>query len=310
MGSGWLDFTTGQVVTEAELQGYLMDQSVIYFATTAARDLAITAPAQGMQAYVAANKALYFYNGSAWVFREGWGTGSPEAAVTATKGAIWHQTDGAAGATIWVKESDTTNTGWVKPVMSSIGTAKGDLIGFTASGAPVRVAVGANDQVLTADSGQSSGFKWATLPTGNSAVKRKSADESVTSSTTLQNDNDLSFAIAASEIFAVMFVLFVDDASNGSADLKVGFSVPASCTVKWSIDGYNNASNSWNSEVTTEASSANTELLSPQLRVVVHALVVNSTNAGTVQLQWAQKTSNGSAVTVRAGSHLIANKLI
>ncbi len=43
----------------------------------------------------------------------------------------------------------------------TIGTAKGDLIGFTASGSPSRVAVGTNNHVLTADSTQSAGFKWA-----------------------------------------------------------------------------------------------------------------------------------------------------
>lgn len=41
------------------------------------------------------------------------GTGSPEAAVTAPVGSIYRRTDGGANTTLYVKESGTGNTGWV-----------------------------------------------------------------------------------------------------------------------------------------------------------------------------------------------------
>lgn len=41
------------------------------------------------------------------------GSGTPEAAVTAPIGAIYHRTDGGAGTSFYVKESGTGNTGWV-----------------------------------------------------------------------------------------------------------------------------------------------------------------------------------------------------
>lgn len=49
-------------------------------------------------------------------------------------------------------------------IQAAIGTAKGDQIGFTASGAPVRHAVGANNTVKIADSAQADGWKWAAVP--------------------------------------------------------------------------------------------------------------------------------------------------
>jgi hypothetical protein len=42
------------------------------------------------------------------------------------------------------------------------GYTKGDLLVATASGTLVKLSVGANDQVLTADSAEASGIKWAT----------------------------------------------------------------------------------------------------------------------------------------------------
>lgn len=42
-----------------------------------------------------------------------YGSGSPEAAVTAPVGAVFHRTDGGAGTSFYVKESGSGNTGWV-----------------------------------------------------------------------------------------------------------------------------------------------------------------------------------------------------
>jgi hypothetical protein len=75
MGSGYKAFTAGSVLTASDVNNYLMEQGVMYFATTAARDTAITAPEDGMVAYVGsndANEGLYTYNGSTWRKGPGW----------------------------------------------------------------------------------------------------------------------------------------------------------------------------------------------------------------------------------------------
>lgn len=54
----------------------------------------------------------------------------------------------------------------VDRITKAIGTTKGDTIGFTGSAAPVRIGVGTDQQVLTADSTQAAGVKWAAAASG------------------------------------------------------------------------------------------------------------------------------------------------
>jgi|APGre2960657404_1045060.scaffolds.fasta_scaffold98053_2 hypothetical protein len=75
MGSGYKVFTSGAVLTASDLNNYCQEQTVMYFANTTARDTAITAPEDGMVAYVGsndANEGLYTYNGTAWRKGPGW----------------------------------------------------------------------------------------------------------------------------------------------------------------------------------------------------------------------------------------------
>jgi hypothetical protein len=67
-GSGYKVFTAGEVLTAANVNGYLMEQSVMVFAGTAARGSALgTAVAEGMMSYLADTNAVQVYDGSNWV---------------------------------------------------------------------------------------------------------------------------------------------------------------------------------------------------------------------------------------------------
>lgn len=75
MGSGFKTFTAGSVLTASDVNNYLMEQSIMVFATTAARDAAITSPEAGMVAYINSsdvNRGFYIYNGTAWQRGGGW----------------------------------------------------------------------------------------------------------------------------------------------------------------------------------------------------------------------------------------------
>lgn len=64
-GLGFKTFNTGDVLTAAEVNGYLM-QGVLVFADATARDAAITSPQEGQFAYTKDNNSLWYYTGSAW----------------------------------------------------------------------------------------------------------------------------------------------------------------------------------------------------------------------------------------------------
>ena len=66
MANGFKVFAVGEVLTAADVNDYLMEQSISIFADSTARDAQITSPIEGMFCYLADSNVLQFYNGSSW----------------------------------------------------------------------------------------------------------------------------------------------------------------------------------------------------------------------------------------------------
>jgi hypothetical protein len=69
-GQGFKTFTTGEVLTAADTNGYLM-QGVLVFADAAARNAAITSPQEGQTSYLKDTDEIQVYSGSVWVTKSG-----------------------------------------------------------------------------------------------------------------------------------------------------------------------------------------------------------------------------------------------
>jgi hypothetical protein len=142
-GQGFKTFTTGEVLTAGDVNGYLM-QGVLVFASTAARDAAITSPQEGQFAFTKDTNGLWYYDGAAWVASGA--TGDIEG-VTAGTGI----SGGGTSGTVTITNS-----------MATAIDAKGDLVVGTGADTFSKLTVGANATVLTADSAAATGLKWAT----------------------------------------------------------------------------------------------------------------------------------------------------
>jgi hypothetical protein len=67
-GAGFKDFTAGAVLTADQVDTYLMQQTVMVFASAAARTSALSGVVSaGMVSYITATQQTQYYNGTAWV---------------------------------------------------------------------------------------------------------------------------------------------------------------------------------------------------------------------------------------------------
>jgi hypothetical protein len=140
---------------------------------------------------------------------------------------------------------------------------------------------------------------------------RKTADETVNNSAALQNDNHLFFSIAANEVWALDCFLIWTDSNVSAGALKVGWTFPSGCTGTWTLiakragDIYLHGADPVALSATAQSDFGQTA----DQPALIRATVVNSTTAGTLQMQWAQASASVSDTIVRTNSTMIAHKI-
>ena len=145
------------------------------------------------------------------------------------------------------------------------------------------------------------------VPAAGPTIVRKTSDETVNNSTTLQNDDELLLAIAANEVWAVD--IYIKFFNAGTANFKGGIVLPALADCEGGIV-YDDLAGTVQWEQTLASGEVATMGgVGENAIVVFHYIVTNGANAGNVQFQWAQVTANAEDTTVRAGSCIIAHQL-
>jgi hypothetical protein len=121
-GLGYKSFSSGEILTASNLQGYAVDQSVMVFPSSAARTTALAAPSQGMVSFLEDS-------GTSWMYYELYDASTnPGGAKTAgwypTFGAVFFATatrslttgtDFSAGSSGFTYTELTDTLGWRSP---------------------------------------------------------------------------------------------------------------------------------------------------------------------------------------------------
>jgi hypothetical protein len=149
-GAGYKLYTTGDVLTAAQVNNYLQEQTVMVFADAAARTTALASVlAEGMISYLKDTDSLQYYTGSAWTNVDtgasplttkgdlyGYSTTNARVAVgtngqvltadsTAATGVAWATPSGGAGMTVLASGSLPTGAGVL--TLSSISASYNNL---------------------------------------------------------------------------------------------------------------------------------------------------------------------------------------
>ncbi len=136
---------------------------------------------------------------------------------------------------------------------------------------------------------------------------RKTADQTVTNSTTLVNDARFELPVGARQTWTLEFRLLFS--SSAVANIKWQITIPALATGRLRFAGV--GANGLNGESEVAASSVQGASGTGANKLVVfHAHVVMGTTAGDIILQWAQNTAEASNTIVRQDSLLIATRIV
>lgn len=123
-GAGYKLFNTGDVLTAAQVNTYLMQQTVMVFANSAARTSALSGVlAEGMLSYLLDTNAVEKYDGSSW---SAIGTGDIEG-VTAGTGLSGGGTSGTVTLSIASAQSDLVIKGFEEDVNVVASAATGTI---------------------------------------------------------------------------------------------------------------------------------------------------------------------------------------
>lgn len=230
-GAGYKLFNTGDVLTAAQVNTYLNEQTVMVFASSTARTTALSGVlAEGMMSYLQDTNSVEVYNGSSWVALASGdlteivaGTG-----ITVTSGT------GPIPTVALTTPVAATNGGTAQSTYTT-----GDLLYASGTNTLAKRAIGTTGQVLTVSGGVPT---WAAPAGGGKVLQVVSTTYSTqaSSSSSTYADTGLSLAITPSATSSKVLVLVSQGGIRKSGDNsanRIGIRLVRSSTTLITYDG-------------------------------------------------------------------------
>lgn len=142
-------------------------------------------------------------------------------------------------------------------------------------------------------------------------VAVKTADQLVTSSTTVVNDTELFLVLPASATFFFHMFLDFEGGTLGASDIKWTFTVPGGCFFRYSYanrgpgGGATAGTCAQGTDINTSGSAGAGNIQG----VLALGTIVNGVNPGNVQLRWAQNTSSATSTIMHAQSCMMIQRI-
>jgi hypothetical protein len=147
----------------------------------------------------------------------------------------------------------------------------------------------------------------------------KTVDESVSGTTTLQDDNELFVDVLANTTYWILALVIY--AAATTRDLRMGFNGPSGCSINWVSDAFSSGLPAGNlvdevsrtlqtlASAPSPGGNGTAPSVGNNLFCVPRGIFTTGANAGTLNFQWAQASAGTPATIVRADSVLLVRRL-
>ena len=162
--------------------------------------------------------------------------------------------------------------------------------------------------MLTADSGEATGLKWDR----RQETKIKTADESVTSSTTLQDDDHFTgYNLEAGAYYSIEGIVILTADPSGDCKIYGAFANTPQDT-SWVFNARQTgggAGGDASANITGTKTFLPVANTNKYMYNVTGFILANASTGGTFKVQWAQNSSHSTATTIYKGSWLRLTKI-
>jgi hypothetical protein len=229
-GLGFKDFVTGEVLTAADVDGYLM-QGVWVFASAAARDAAVTSPQEGNFAYLKDTNVTTYYTGSAWANLDTTGMTNP----MTTTGDTIYSSSGSTPARLGIGSTGQVLTvaggvpSWATPAAAAGFTSKANYVITNQSTSSTTFTDLSTTQSVTLTTGTKA-LILLSSETYNSGTDANYLGFDVSGATTVSASNNysvLSKMTVADTSYSISGAIYYDSLTAGSNTFTMKFKVSA-----------------------------------------------------------------------------------